>query len=306
MNPEEDKKINTPVTEENTEQKENLPIQPERKPFKTLRTYQGDVDEILSKGKASATTIFVAEEKRRETSPQSFPRQTDSRLRNKIFTTFSITLFFLGVVAIGVVYYITSNEKASLIQKTKTLVSFSKETTIPILNATRAQLIEKISIEKENFKLPPNSVLYLNITNPLGEKADLSSVFNILTPQIPPSLLRSFSNDYMLGIYSFDTNEPFIILKTNDYPNSFSGMLSWEKSIATDLGEVFSIQNLGSDQNAFTDEAIRNKDLRILKDQNKKTILLYSFIDRETLVITTNETIFEAVIGKYLISSQNR
>ncbi|MEQ1500177.1 MAG: hypothetical protein ABL917_02270 [Parcubacteria group bacterium] len=303
MNPEE-KNINpVPPTTENLEQ----PVEPERKIFKTLRTYQGDVDEVLSQGKASAATIFVAEEKRREEKPQIAPKQVDNRLRNKIFTTFSISLFFLGIIVVGLVYYIKSTEEVAIIQKTKALISFSREKDFTIASSTRAELIQNIISEKESFNLPPNSVLYINTTDPSGNKENIETALKLLAPKMPSSLSRSFDKEYMLGIYSFDTNEPFIILTTKDYANSFSGMLNWEKYIESDLGQLFNIpQNASSTPGLFVDQALKNKDLRILKDQRNKTILLYSFIDRETLVITTNENIFEAVIGKYLISKQNR
>ncbi len=319
MNPEE-KNINTvptpnpepqekpeKITEQPVAQAETQATEPERKLFKTLRTYQGDVDEILSKGKASATTIFVAEEKRREEKPQMAPRQVDNRLRNKIFTTFSISLFSLGILVVGIVYYIKSNEEVALIQKTKALIGFSREKELLATNLTKNNLVDAIVLEKDSFRLPPNSVLYINTTDQNKNKENVSNILGVLTPKMPSSLSRSFSGEYMLGIYSFDTNEPFIILTTKDYANSFSGMLNWEKDIVSDLGEIFGIaQNSGLSEKAFVDEELKNKDLRILKDQNNKTILLYSFIDRETLVITTNENIFEAIIGKYLISKQNK
>src|SRR4051812_18957147 len=49
-------------------QKQEAP--PDRVPIKSLRTYQGDVDEVMAKNKYSATTILVAEQKRRVESPQ--------------------------------------------------------------------------------------------------------------------------------------------------------------------------------------------------------------------------------------------
>ena len=109
----------------------------------------------------------------------------------------------------------------------------------------------------------------------------------------------------MLGIYSFDTNEPFIILTTNDFPASFSGMLKWENNMVLDLGKLFSISE-NTATKTFLDQALQNKDLRILKNTSEKTILLYSFIDKNTLVITTNQNILTAIVGKYLIGKQNQ
>ncbi len=137
--------------------------------------------------------------------------------------------------------------------------------------------------------------------------ASISEVLGLLAPRMPASLVRAFENKYMLGVYSFDTNEPFIILTTNDFPVAYSGMLKWEKDMVADIGKIFNISVVNSEPPlAFTDEALKNRDLRVLKDNENKTILLYSFIDKNTLVITSNENIFNAIIGKYFVSQQNR
>ena len=119
---------------------------------------------------------------------------------------------------------------------------------------------------------------------------------------MPPSLLRSFEEKYMLGVYSFDTNEFFIILKTSDFATSFAGMLKWEADLQKDIGVLFDIeQNASTTINIFVDRSLKNKDLRILKDSVGNTLLLYSFVDKNTLIITKNETVFGAILPKYLI-----
>jgi hypothetical protein len=84
-------------------------------------------------------------------------------------------------------------------------------------------------------------------------------------------------------------------------------MLKWEKTMAQDLGGLFEIPaDTGTSTEIFLDEALRNKDLRILQDNGGKTILLYSFIDKQTLLITKNENVFNAILAKYLTSKTTR
>src|SRR3989344_80520 len=97
------------------ENKTGLPPESERKPFKTLRTYQGDVDEILSVGKASATTILVAEQKRREEPPKTPQFQTDNRSRNKFFISAGGALLLLGVIVVPIVYYVKSQKQVAVV-----------------------------------------------------------------------------------------------------------------------------------------------------------------------------------------------
>ena len=107
----------------------------------------------------------------------------------------------------------------------------------------------------------------------------------------------------MLGTYSFDTNALFLILSINDYPSAYAGMLKWEPNILSDIGGLFEVRAQASTTKLeFSDEALQNKDLRIVKDLNGNTLFLYSFIDKNTLVLTTNENILTAIMGKYLLS----
>lgn len=282
----------------------------ERVPIKSLRTYQGDVDELMSKNKYSATTILVAEQKRKLEAPPS-PRIPEKPInveaRNKFFTILGITLLLIGGLTIAAVYYTRASEQTVIMQQTKAILPFSDEHAMNIASSSRDVLLTRIVTEQKSFKFPINSVLFINTTKSETASADVSMLLRLLGPNMPASLERSFENRYMLGIYAFETNEPFLILTTKDYPSAYAGMLRWEKDMPDDLGKMFSIpDNTSSTTPAFSDESIRNKDLRILKDQSNKTVLIYSFIDKNTLVITKNESIFNAILAKYLTNGTTR
>lgn len=305
MNPEE--KPLEKIAEKPKEPVENTAEKPAPFKIKSLRTYQGDVDEILSKGKASASTILIAEQKRREEKVITTEKPRDPGIRNRFFIILGISLFMLGVVTLVAVYYRKSTEEVAIIQKTKALISFSEEKNIELLGLSRDAMLTKLIEEKTSFNLPVNSVLYINTTGGDEKPVAIENVLRLISPKIPDSLSRSFENKYMLGIYAYDTNEIFIILTTEDYGASYSGMLKWEKDIVSDLGRLFGIsQNASSTAPVFVDEALKNKDLRVLKDESGETKLLYSFIDRNTLIITANENILTAILAKYLINQTVR
>lgn len=286
--------------------KQPEPKKDERVPIKSLRTYQGDVEEAMSKNKYSATTILVAEQKRREEAPA--PRVVEKpinlEVRNKFFTVVGISIVLISILIVSAVYYVRANEQVVIEKQTKAIIDFVEEKKLPIASSTRDSLISAIVLEKNSFKKPANSVLYINTLTNEVEPVEVQKVISLLAPNMLPSLARSFSGEYMLGIFSFDSTEPFIILKTEDYASSYAGMLKWEKDMINDLGKLFGIP--AGTSSVFEDEAIRNKDLRIVKDAENKTVLTYSFLDKNTLVITKNENIFNAILAKYLTSKNVR
>ncbi len=297
MNPEQNQKTN------NEEQKETL--KNERVPIKSLRTFQGDVQEAISKNKYSATTVLVSEQKRKIERPEIADLQKKSEVKNKTYLVLGTTFILLGIISFLALYIINPNDGININQNPKTLVTFSDERNISDTELNRENLINLITENKQSWGSTVNSVLYIN-TSSEKQEGSIEKVVSIIGPNMLPSLQRSFGKDYMLGIYSFDTNETFIILTVDDFPLAYSGMLKWESDMAYDLDGFFDILNENFDEssNVFIDETAKNRDMRILKDKNGNPLVLYSFIDRQTLVITRNEGILSAIAGKIVLNRQ--
>ena len=159
-----------------------------------------------------------------------------------------------------------------------------------------------------------------------------------LETNAPLPLYRSLKPEFTYGIHnssgSSDENRPFIIMKTSFYQNAFASMLSWEESLPDDLDFMISVPQLtpeidtippisaatSTDDIAtttesgtttpmeeveappapleFKDEVIKNHDARVLRDSNGHVMLLYSFADEETLVITNNTQTLERIFER--------
>lgn len=287
MNPEENKKT-------------------ERVPIKSLRTFQGDVQEAISKNNYSTTTILVKEQARKLENPVETAEVIGkSNARNKTFIIFGVFFIVIGIVSVAALYYIKANEEIIVEKQTKAIIAFTEESQVPMTSLNRKEIFEKINENKSKNELVVNSVIYIN---PLlnDNQVPTENLLSVIAPSMLPSLNRSFDKEYMLGVYSYDTNEPFIILTVKDYSLSYPGMLKWEESMALDLGEIFnySPNQSSSTPRVFVDEVIKNRDIRALKDSSGNYILLYSFVDRKTLVITKNENMLSAIVGKLIISKQ--
>ena len=276
----------------------------ERVPIKSLRTYQGDVEEAIAKNKYSSTTILVAEQQRKEKEPEKVVEVKYSGTRNKVFIYFGGIFLILGIAVVSSVYYLKSTDTVVIEKTTKTIIPPTKAKNIDIAGTNREKFVNSLIAEKTGFDSPINSVLFLNTTEN-SETAKIEKILSLIAPNQPSSLIRSFGKDYMVGVYSYDTNEIFIILTVSDYASSYSGMKKREKDIARDLGKIYDInQDVVTSNTLFTDLALKNKDLRVLKDLGGKTQVIYSFIDKNTILITKNERIFSAIMAKINISKQ--
>jgi hypothetical protein len=111
----------------------------------------------------------------------------------------------------------------------------------------------------------------------------------------------------MFGLYNYNGNQRFLILKVGDYDTAFSGMLSWETDLWQNFKELFELPDnsaLYSSSSTlstaikFQDYTIDNKDCRVVEDYSGNIVFLYSIIDQNTIVITTSINTLEEIINR--------
>ncbi|MDD5050570.1 MAG: hypothetical protein PHV93_02395 [Candidatus Pacebacteria bacterium] len=290
---------------------EQTPVNP---PVKTgvsaLRTYQDDIAGAVNKEKASMITIALAEAKKREQNV-TIAKESSFSGRNVWITVVSIILVFL---AVGIVLFFHFEQKPVPIAETRIaenpILIADSEKIIPVQNLSKQTILSALTTERqadsgeigsvENVRLQTGDTLKRNVT--AGEF--LSS----LSPTIPANLLRAMSPTYVFGIHVFKRNEPFIILKVDSYQNAFAGMLNWEQTLFKEVGPLFLDEAPKASDFApggkygngtWSDAIIGNSDSRAVEDKETgKYVFLYSFLDKNTILITTNEDTVKEVANR--------
>lgn len=159
--------------------------------------------------------------------------------------------------------------------------------------------------------------------------------FFLIGARTPDVLLRALNSNFLLGVYAFTPREMFAVFKVNSYDAAFAGMFEWEPSIESDVGNIFinkkervnidigalsSVKDTTSNevstndtqpaststsqtspfgvfsQRKFVDRILSNKDARVLVDTDGKESMIYTFLDKETLVIATSEKSLKEII----------
>lgn len=154
-----------------------------------------------------------------------------------------------------------------------------------------------------------------------------------LAPSIPAELVRTLEPRMLLGIHSFDENQAFVLLKTDSYDVAYRGMLAWEATMRGDLSPLFvrtppvrprtvpppsaptassSATSTASTTPAvpepvlpatffagnFIDQIVENHDARVVLNQDGDVLLLWTFLDRSTIVVTTNPQTLRELISR--------
>jgi hypothetical protein len=300
---------------------------PKAKPLddlKRLRTYEGDVEEMLQKQQVSKATIALAENEReikRETvaAKPSSPLPTAP---SKVFRISSglplrahwnvrlISLVIFGLISIGVVgvgaFFFFKNTKPQVVAPKKE-VSETAAVKLPI-GVVGARAIIAIRDSMQAISVPQNETRIVPITLG-GSVIGTPQLFEMLAITPPPTLTRALGTMPIFGLHGFRGGQLFLLFDVLSYDYAFSGMLSFEGTVLESIGPLFGVnvreilKNVGStttqalrNRIVFKDVIIRNKDARVALDPNGVIIFLYSFINKQTLVLTTNVDTLKTLI----------
>lgn len=275
--------------------------------LKSLRTFQGDMQEHIEVKKESITSIALAEQKKKIVNNE--PTYTEPRAPKKygLFTAITIVALIAGGAIFGGLFFIQSEQEEVVdVAMEETLISYTNKKEIALQSLDSQSIASALLQEQSSYKAVANSVLYTKFTQG-GTPITSSVLLEAIAPSASDALKRNITT-VMSGIYSYDTSEIFFILKPDDFGIVYSEMLDWENTLGSDLSAFYPPlqQHLSENPPLFSDETYKNKDVRVLRNESGNIVLLYGFIDKDTLVITANERIFEAILNRYLQSKLSR
>ncbi|NTV44338.1 MAG: hypothetical protein HGA67_01405 [Candidatus Yonathbacteria bacterium] len=287
-----------------------------KQPIKSLRTFQLDIAEAMRGQHSSTIQSALSEHHAKE---EKEIENTYQKKRSVSFLVSAIMLIIIGLGALGVggwYWYTTTLDKDSQ-QKTDILVPsfFSTETKKEIsadnLNGAGLRSAIKHTLTGTDLFVDSISQIYITEITPATTK-ETAPIKTVLSTQqflsligstIPQWLMRTLDPTYMLGVHVWNGNHSFLVFSTSGelFDNTFSGMLKWEPTMAQDLLPLFGVPVT---QDVYTrtwgDVILKNRDVRAIKDNDGNIVLLYTFYDRKTLIITTSPDTMDEIIQRII------
>ena len=127
--------------------------------------------------------------------------------------------------------------------------------------------------------------------------ATTQELFAALGTSLTPRTIRALEPVFSVGSVTTDVNQPFIIIRSNNFDALFAGMLAWEPTMHRELAPLFG--NAPTSDAVFTDAVRNNKSIRVLRDADGTEVMLYSFIDNRTVIITQSAEALAKLITQY-------
>lgn len=251
-----------------------------------LHTLETDTAEYMKKG-VSLVEIAAEEAKR---SGLKFKETADKSPLKKIIALIAI-LFIVASIGLGVFWFFNKKQaqeqSISLIQP----ILVADDQIEVILDLENPQKFLNNLQNAIQSQIRPNHLLNVFVA------LDSREFLRMIGVNSPPELVDALDSKFMLAKFYLTKDWPILILKIRAYDSAFSGMIKWERTITRDLEEIFSLSpKPGFD---FQDKEIQNHDTRVLNDKDGNPLLIYSFINRNYLVLTTNEEPLKEIFRRF-------
>jgi hypothetical protein len=281
-----------------------------------VRTYKDDIEAAIRENHLSSINIAMAENDKNRNKNNRIEEEKivpeSNYSKSKIIILFSIILIIIGIAGVGITYFLNRNDKTIKVQELPALITTEYKDELNISTIIKGKFINALSSRLNDTQIPVNNLYNVYITSGASTTKTLltSSEFVSLADfKMPDIIKRTLLPDYMVGMFTFGENLPFIIFKSSYFENAYAGMLGWEKDLEKDLKVLFRLTGYENNDSildkltptsikSFEDMVIANKDVRLIQDEKGEIILLYGIIDKETIIITVNEKVFKEIVNR--------
>ncbi len=271
---------------EETAKKDETPKTPSGLP--RIRTYAADISRVITARGETVSSIATAQREKGRQLEQEPVLEKFSKTKVILFG--SVLFVVLGVVVIATSFYAT-RPSASPEEFPPSIVFPNKTTPIEFVEGSSLQKL--LATERRDAELSLGEVERIVVTQG-GVALAPSSVARALG--FPDAISREVV-DIMIGVHSFDRNQPFLILSLLTFDRTFSALLGWEKEAGRALNSFYApINSIGEAPDlVFSDSIIQNLDVR--KSQSTWPIM-YTYPSRVMVVLTTNEFTLREVMTR--------
>lgn len=297
------------MDEENKKENENefgkvIDALHQKSKLSSLRTYHGDMAEFIKEKNESTISINLKEKERKEERAKEnnlIPvekKKTDSGFKMN-FVTLVSSLVLLGLGGTAAFYAFNSwqNTTPVVLPIANQIVPFSNLAIIFNANA-------------QNFGSKVNEADLVSGVNVFSVSMDentnvekISDLLNLLEISVPKNLLRTLKNQYVVGaVLNENQKYPFLVITVGDFGQAFSAMLEWEPNMEKDLGflNASDLTSKKGENFVWKDLIVKNKDTRSLANERNQAKLAYTFLDKNTILITNDLFALNLITNAYV------
>lgn len=294
-------------------------------PPATVHTYKSDFSEKAKTEHATPISILAAEQNARGSALQPRPLKTPKKNYVPMIAGAVALLVAGGASIYFSILFVTGRPPIIVPPSVPSLIFADVQRE---LKGTGFELQQGLS-ELTNENLPEGgvAVAYVTYASTTGKNttvmlpAEGGALISGMGLSAPEILLRNVEAQSTVGVVRADAEtHPFFMFRVASYERTFAGMLQWETTIARDLSRFYpeypeevpfgtstasSTISTPRMPRVFIDAVIDNHDVRVLKDEQGRQLILYGYRDKETLIIARSEKAFSELLARLSSTRSN-
>ncbi len=134
--------------------------------------------------------------------------------------------------------------------------------------------------------------------DPVSHVATAEELFAFLGTRLSEETIRALEPALMIGGVAMNEKVPFIVIRSYNFDALFVGLLTWEKYMFADLTPLFTSSSPITSM-FFRDTIVNNKPARVLYDDVGNEVVVYSFVNQDTVVITAGSGALTEIIERF-------
>ncbi len=281
-------------------------MEPEKKVKNVVvETYAEDMARVIGDDKEGLVRKIIHSAEEEETMKKNMSPESK---KNKLFMLLGIMLIVFALAAWF--FFLVRNEvKTVEVEKQFIPIIFTDQISyIEVSGLSYEEIIQSITNKVNSTKVKKSGIEGIYLTENkqvVGLRRFLELVKSNLTPDANPLLV---SDSFLMGAVQGETplggasqtGNFFILLSVRSLADIFENMRVWEAKMFSDLHDFFRI-DINSETayliaKNFEDGIVENKNARILYNTERKPILMYVFIDDNSVLVTNSPDAIHEII----------
>lgn len=297
-----------------------------------FHSYSTDFKDKMSETKASSFSVIAAQQDSAKTAPTRVASKSGLPILQVIIGV--VLLIAASGGAYALYLYIGARQVVPAI--TLSVPSLIAADEYKKIDGTGGELMRALAMVASEPLVTGNALVTYIVQPATGDQGTIAGtpapggvLIKALALQAPDLLLRNIDEASTVGvIHEGGENRAFFVLRVSSYERTFAGMLTWEPLMERELGLLYplypeevveqeSAVNLSTSTTPvasstppkapappavslvrFADAIVANRDVRILRDSRGRSLVLYGYADKETLIIARNEAAFASLITR--------
>jgi hypothetical protein len=298
-----------------------------------FHTYTSDFANRIDTQGSSAFSVLAAEQDARTQSAPARKTRTAPSRAVVMAATGIVLVVLAGGGAFATYQFVMTMRDTPIASLTVPSIVFADE--YRELEGSGNALLGALAAASNGAIVPGNVLVTYILASANGEDGGLitapaggDAFIRALQLPMPDILLRNIAEESTTGVINAGgVTAPFFALRVDSYERTYAGMLTWEPLLARDLALLYPLypameaplpdldpvaSTTASStvpaaiatpvqavaRTRFEDAIVANHDVRVLRDTDGRTLILYGYADKRTLLIVRDEASFEALLAR--------